>query len=89
MASRPYATTARCLCVTLVKASAIVVGALCLLFQTFETHEDDSSSDSSSDPMKMYCAVGNNQDHGIESYSWEIESRNKPVIIDDKHRAGI
>ena len=73
------------------KSECNVCGCWKFGFQTFETHEDDNSSDSSwsSDPMKMHFAVGNNQDHGIESYLWEIESRNKPVIINDKHRAGI
>ena len=33
MASRPYATTVRCLCVMLVKASATVVVALCSGFR--------------------------------------------------------
>ena len=33
MASRPYATTVRCLCVMLVKASVIVVVALCSGFR--------------------------------------------------------
>ena len=40
------------------KSECNCCGRLVFAFQTFETHEDDSSSDSSPDPMKHLLRCG-------------------------------
>ena len=62
MASRPYATTARCLCATLVKASATVVVALCLAFKLLRPTKTTALQTVVPIQWNMYCVVGNKQD---------------------------